>query len=802
MKKKIIFLLTYAWMLVLLLSSCSNDTPFVPDDANGKLNLTCEVGDIGTYASYHTLHIGGFPTDGNFTLGTDADWLRIESDTLAADGYVDIWVDENEDMQGRTAQLTLSNIDNPQQSGTIELYQMGLGDNGANAADMNPLSDFRLGWGMNAFLEYQNSNSIKKKIFDLNQLTKLDSEDGFQSVHEVIRGRADFSVETAFSEKEMAATLTKKMEKSFSFLGVKKTMKRFSQVSTNSQADRLYMYARMSKTVATRSIDMGAIEYILEKTPAAQLPFSEEFRTAYNQIVSATNDAQQQKAIVNMLNDFGTHMVIEANIGGMIDYVATFDRSRTQQLEVVAEEQSKRVFGKQSSSSSQTVTSSLKSSISADGAIQIKGGDKQCRTKLQNSIKNLNTWDVIPADLLQDWYSSIVYKADDKNSLDLVDFKLFPIWNLFTDSKISQKVMQQVIAMQEQSNNEFSDKGLGTDCYAISLKNNSFNFKNSSNSDNSLVKVMYVNEVPTLEICEEYVPKIRSDKRVKVFYPIKNGKTNLAQGIFPGDGEGNRPALLSFSDNDVYVAPIEDFGSNDQLSTLYYIHGNLYEKQYGSSTQVPASMEVRDHTFQVKIQIRGLIYWTKTFSYPVVKIGSGYWTRKYITHEMQFGKYSRNGKTFMEYETLEDGLLFANIYETNDAAFMDSNKAIYGQDIDKDTGKQSKWYLPLAGDRKNLTDYVGNNLKCLFKGQQTGFDAQFEGYYGPYDENGNFLGNNERRNKEQKCYIPFKATSTSSKGEALVLTPDYHWQSIETKSSFTYYPVKLFRTSSYQYQSL
>ena len=93
-------------------------------------------------------------------------------------------------------------------------------------------------------------------------------------------------------------------------------------------------------------------------------------------------------------------------------------------------------------------------------------------------------------------------------------------------------------------------------------------------------------------------------------------------------------------------------------------------------------------------------------------------------------------------------------------------------------------------------------MKTLFKGQMTGFDAQFEGYYGSYDESGNDLGKTTRRENGKKCYVAFKDGTTSSSGVAMVLTPDYTWKSIVTSAAFNYYPVRLFRTSCYIHDNL
>jgi hypothetical protein len=330
--------------------------------------------------------------------------------------------------------------------------------------------------------------------------------------------------------------------------------------------------------------------------------------------------------------------------------------------------------------------------------------------------------------------------------------------------------------------------------YEFDVNDSQFQFKNSDSNATSLVKTVYVNKTPVLKICEEYVPKLRTDSRVKVFYPIYNGLTRHAQGFFPGDGKGLRPAYLSFYEGDVYVDPIDSLGYNDTVSKIYYLHGNLYCKDYGAVYQTTYNMQVNDELMTP----RG---WK--FGYPIVKIGSGYWTRQNITDYMEFGFYDE-WDWFESSETVEDGTLFAGIYGTNSDEFLLINENIFGPDQDEGYGKAKLWYLPLAEDREFLTTYLGNNLKALFKGQVSGFDAQFDGYFGAFDDNGNFWPDRKtlRRYKGERCYVPFKDNPESNTGEAFMLTPNYTWQKIPTSADRNYYPVRLFRTAYFVHKSL
>lgn len=775
------------WVILLwalLLSACSADTPAVEDPAT--IHLTCSESVIEPNGRYHTLMIDGLPSE-NCCFSLSEDWAQAENNMVGSDGIIEIRVESNLTPLGRSLEIIFTSAETLAHIGEITLYQKGLGEDGENS-DSDPMDDFRIGWGMNAYDEYQSSGSIRGAVLDLNLIASHDAADRFQSLQEVVRSQMDFYCESAASLKEMSALLTRRQDKSASFLGVTKTITRYSKISEEAQSQQYFSYTRMSKIVASKSLDAGALQYIIEQSSREQLPFTSGFRQCHDNLVKNPTSAN----IREMLNRFGTHIIIEAHAGGMIDYIATFNRQYVASLEEISEEQSYRVFGKNDSQVSNELRNSLTSNISSNYSVEVKGGEASLKSRLLSKISNLESLAVIPASELQAWFSSIKYSPESRKNLDLVEFKVIPLWSVFKDITLSQQIMQEVMAMQEQSNCKIPDQDLSTDMYRFAPDDSRFAFSNTTDSGTSLVKICYVRNVPVLEVCEEYVPKIRSDKRIRVFYPIYNGKTNHAQGLFPGDGEGNRPAHLSFYEGACYVTPIEEYGAFDKLQYMYYIHGNLYEKEYGNTCNSSPEMKIADH----RLRFNG---WSE--DYPVVKIGSGYWTRRYITQKMQFGVKGAGGR-FMTKEMVTDGLLFADIYQTNNTGFLSPNSSLYGPQTDSYSGKQLYWYLPLSENREELLEYLGHNMKTLFKGQPSGFDAEFEGYYGSYDENGNDLRKMERRNRNQKCYVPFKIATTSSAGEAFVLSADYTWKQISTSASYNYYPVRLFRTNYFIHSNL
>ena len=780
-----------------LITACSDDdTPadeawsieLIGDNTDG---LEAVIDMFGRYYSINTAQNGN--NDLSLALRSEAAWLTLMTDTLPADGILQLRAEANTEARERSASIYVESSDHPNRRAVITIRQRSEASYGDNA-DADPLSDYRVGWGFSAFDEYLSLNSIRGKIIDEARLMSYDSDSTFHCFQEVRRGREEYSVFTSLSLQEMSMKLTEDMVKSTDFLGAKKTTRRHSEVCTSDVRDHSCAYARLQKTVGSRSIDEGVLRFIVsqpESELAHGLPFTEDFLTVYRNI-NGSSGKEQEDAIAAMLNTYGTHLVINASVGCMIDLALTFTKGESYDLDSVARKRAGELLGRTPISVSPNQKEYISSNYGNKNSIEIAGGSDETRNALVNAARNLTSSTQLSPELVRQWLASVNTSALDNNrkNLDVVDFQFMPIWELFTDNNLKGRIQQQVIDMSDRSDCSFTNKELAIDNYLINLANTDFSsFGTDGNA--SLVRVARINDdynTPILEICQEYVPKIRSDRRITVYYPIFEGRTRIGQGLFPGDGEGNPPAVLTFSDGDVYVNPIDGYGTHEKVTTAYYIHGNLYTKDYEAGIDRNKTITAADE----RLTLNG-------GSYPIVKIGSGYWTRKNIDVEMQFGITYRG--RFQIRETIIGSMLYAQIFGSNQPLFLSNFADIYGTTTDELTGKATLWYLPTLIDKESLTFYLGFNHKSLMKGQPSGFEADFAGYYGSFDpKTGNDLVTAELRDNGQYCYVPFKSTIQGQDGEALVLAPDYSWQSYNiTASHNNYFPVRLFRTCYYKY---
>lgn len=726
---------------------------------------------------------------------SDSEWVILNSDSIAADGYFEFYVCENTEPIGRDATIRITDQTTTGNIAEVKIHQQGPNESDTNA-ETATADAFRIGYGYNIFKNYMDDKSKTKPILDLSRAELQNI------IHMSLSNREEVEHITANTLEEMAQLLTsKETESSSSVLGNKNTTSRFTQNGNISKDESWYSYIRLYRTCAQAALDMGMFQQLYDSKGGTI--FTEDFQKTYKALVKDKH-TPTEKEIDTLLKTYGTHMVVFSEIGGSMDLTLNFKRTMSASLNIRAEDFAGYFFkGENTAYDENDICTNIKSDSTGTSSFKIVGGSKSTLTAISNSI---NRYKRINTNELLKWQESLsISSIEDvrKNGTNAVpiNFYMVPISSLFP-SHMQKYILDGMLRMAEQSvNNNLNDIKTSTDKYMIRLKDADF-MKFETSSDASLVKVVYASNqskgemIPVLEICNEYVPVIRGDKRINVIYAIRNGCTFHGAGLFPGDGEGNPPAWLTFSDGKVYVDPIKNKSFSSMIDTVYYMRGNIYETDLGINPPKPKRQKTESH----KLKFVG-----GSKSYPVVKIGNGYWTRTNIKEYMQWGYYDEDDEEFYDVDALVDGYEFAMVYYSQNATFMRLNQQFYGNVVNS-LGYRDKWYVPRTTDKDNLTTYLGRNHKSMFAGQQSGFEAQFIGKCTDIDSDGYELGYVTQLGKGQRCYILFKDVDTTSKSSkvagatVLILKPDYTWDE-ESKSDTKkyYYPIRCFRTNYYNY---
>ncbi len=785
------------WLTILsvfmgVYSSCSDDDFEVKNDEEKLFTLSEQELSVSSKAQYRSLQIVQAAENLKIVIESDSEWIQLPEDTIGSDGWFDIYIDEDKDGMERSGQLTVTASDGVDSHTEIcEIRQSE--DKGTNDYEEPASKSMRVGYGYDIFGKYMNDLSVKEPILSQSLLSQYADASGL--VETSSRSVLDIEKNTSRGLVEMAQMLTKKEEKTESGIsGNSRTVNEISSSSYDGTSSQ-YAYIRFYKTAAMRSIDLGMLKMMLDQ--GKQL-FSDDFAEVRAQIIK---DPNNEANINRMLEKFGTHLVVQGELGAAIEVTARFDKNLTGGLDMRADDFADYFFKGETSffilSTGQI--KDLQTQVKVGVNCHIYGGSASTKEALKEDINNNGR---VKEDILLDWLNSSSGNASDNEiaqALVPINFQLIPVWELFPKECLNP-IFNAVMKIAERSTNKVADSVTGLDYYQIELTPELLSFRDDA--DATLVRVLYASNTqsgtlsPILEICNEYVPVIRGDKRITVVYGIKDGRTFHGAGFFPGDGEGNPPAWLTFSEGDVYVKPVKGAGAFEKMNRVYYLHGNIYETSLGVDTPVPSKQKIVDQYLSIRYD---------DAPYPIVKIGSGYWTRKNIMESLGFGEpvdpTDPDSFDYYNYEEIIDSMLYANIFYGNSPAFQFDYPDIFDTKTDIN-GKRIHWYLPHVSDIRNLETYVGNNCKALFSGQQSGFEAQFFGYLGDHDDlnSGTYFGKYGLHYVNEYCFIASKENEKES-GEALILSSNYTLKRCKiNKVLDNWYPIRPYRTSYYIYE--
>lgn len=654
---------------------------------------------IGPLGRYYAVNIGNVsPDDSVVAASTSSDWVQVDE---LSSSMIRIYVCPNDDESRRSATVCITT--NLGGSATLSVIQRSDAESDANALPTgdNLTVQGRVGFGYDLMCDYMDPKSATELIFDYNALLLAEREYG-TIVAQDRRNRLDYTLHTAYSIAEMAENLMSEQTDGVSFFGLSRKMTKYKSVQSFRNEAQSYGFAKISKIVATRYIDMGKIDALIREGQTNI--FTDEFRKCYEAVIKDPSES----VIQSMVKKYGTHVVTYADLGGRLEYTINFQAEQVSRDEMEATMKYKN--GNYRDSDSRRRLEKLNNTWSSMN-VTVFGGSPEAADALQHASPTTNTNQQIPSDLLAAWTNTIVNDAEHQKNLAMSNCRLIPIWQLFPQENIRNAVLSYIIRLSE--NMMLSPETrelLGLSGYKKFGVNrlNLYGFGTDENA--TLVKVAYVDNVPMLEICNEYVPQIRGDKRVTIVYPVVGQRSNIRRGVFPGNGE-NPPCEVSFDDEGgCYVAQIEGYHPGDVLDTLFYIDGALYpESMNVPVTDADSKLYLEDQALITEHRNGQIYFQSKT---PIVKIGSGYWGRNCI----------KKPKDLFGTDTI---LYFSPIGNSERVSGQDWGYPIEGREM---------WFFPEGNVMNVLLNYLGNNIKVLFKGCQSGLNTESEGYQYHYLE--------------------------------------------------------------------
>lgn len=811
---------TVLFLLLGCLAFCScSDEVSSPSSGGWKMSLAGDEQQtmLPRLASYESFKVTVEGKDAHeFVLVSSSEpWLKLKSDTLPEDGIVAVETETNEESIRREATVTFTSTDNPQHVATLTVTQLSRADNGNNS---DASAQMFIGYGYDIYKKADNPMSVRTKepILDLAELQWYSNSDTYEVIHDSKNARMDMKYYTSFTLSQFSTDLTESSsETNRSITGSLEDCKdALSYCRSQETKQQNFGRGTIIKTVVSRVMDRGALDD-LKRSGKLQYAFSSGFKEAYNALKKKSGTVRIN-AIKDLLAEYGTHIVIQADLGGRIDYTFTMEKSATVDNEAEMKAEIDFTVGSiPASDRNVSFKDSVTSSKNVSGAITVIGGSKATRKQLQQEIAGLSPKGHLSGESVTSWLASISYddNAANQENLDVVHFELMPVWDL-VDSNLRDDFLNATLDMMSRSDYKLPNEMLSGALYQIDLTRSYVkNFSTASNA--SLCKTLYLNDgtqmTPVMEVCQEYVPAIRTDKRVTIVYPIYKNRIRLTQGIFLGD-DIYPPSKVAFGGSKAYVVPLTLKDNKRTIETLYYVNGNFSTEPSGLRffTEEERNWQVRDDVLILKTTGRG----AKVYKHPIVKIGNLFWTRENINHHMNFtlDKQDNRKAKISELFSSDKSMLYTRFQYEVDYWFNSSNKWTYGYSplTNLAGNPNTKWYLPTPDMLTDLYAYLGFNPKALFKGQSSGFEAQFCGYRGLVDvlnPDHRYSGDNELRCDNQLCILASKKIEDNCIPNLLLLYSDYRWQKVEIGGSNeslleNYYPVRLCRGAYYNFHNL
>lgn len=421
---------------------------------------------------------------------------------------------------------------------------------------------YGVGYGYDAFGEYAGYNSVRDQVISLPALRRYEQEHKTSCIVD------DFApdMETTILE----GNDSKQLLKSFSAhagLGLDVGFFQAHVEGKYSRSDlktNAYSFCTIMNNykAASRHVEPYTLVEIVQNNPEI---LTEGFRHNIQKIsdaVEAKNLTKASEYADELFRIYGTHLIYHADLGGKLEFCSTFERAALDSkttLSVAAEASFLNMCGfkmeeGQTNTYSQTSTRQSRS-------ISARGGEVTYTTEILN-----NEQDALASGLVDKWYQSIKLDFNNpKNSnVELIDFKLFPIYEFIQDTAAQAFIASQLDLEIEYEDGMFP-RAYDTVYTRIEIRNPSYS--DFLSIDNKVIILMSGKQT-IIESVSEYMEINNKEYKLRCLYPVLAGEVRH-EGIALSDDSIYR---ILWKDMECTLTPI---GKRSEYPTLYYNDGDL-----------------------------------------------------------------------------------------------------------------------------------------------------------------------------------------------------------------------------------
>ena len=600
----------------LTLAGCTDESP-VPIEIDYSIPSTVNPEALENYAYSFPLKIeanGAWNIQFDYIKGNQICYVVPDHGTGNTEATV--YVYDNGTEQRRENILYIVDTKTDEVIKELTLIQKSVSDNPENEISQMVEGARRLGigYGYNTLGQYADANSVAQNpIIDYNYV----NEDSILSTSGVLV-TFESDTYTGTTASELSNKLSSSINLGVSYCGFKGEVGASFNMSSYKSNETEY---------AISYVDVAQQVLTLE-TVAANIIANLMTDKAYKDLNGLDIQGRRKKVptdypsttegIKKLVKAYGTHLITRARVGGRLKYVTSIDVSKIEgeyELEAFANSSYKNSFVKVKAEVSDSLKQSYKANSShCKTTLFVQGGDaKKAMDITMNGGDNDNT--------IKAWVNTL---ANEKNQtiVGLLEDGLIPLWELI-DTELPNGVKRQQMIKDYILGTEIENDYTGVGMNYVSGATVSLD-KIPDFTGSTLIKDIYNGSQWVARICEEFIPILDRNSRVKVIYPVLNNRTKYNMGIFLGDSN-HKPAKVCWAKGRLAVLELTD-ASYGQTKKVYIRGKNISLTQDAASEDVFRG-SVKDY------YMKGVLY-TSPNDYPVVKIFNRIWTRQNYSSDL------------------------------------------------------------------------------------------------------------------------------------------------------------------------
>ncbi len=604
---------------------------------------------------------------------------------------LDNWTDER-----RTGEMYITFPEDESKNQVVQLAQKCNLDNSTNPTDVSKGDRiYAVGYGYNYLGEYASARSVSRS-----PIVRIE-----ECSNRVQSGPVDATFQaktyTGSSVTELSNDLSADASFGGSYCGFKGEIG--ATFNKKDFSNNSHEYAITYVEVAQQNVylEMDHAEIIMEYMTDAAYNAINGLDVVGKRGTISTPYPSTVEGLGKLVQDYGTHLVTIARLGGRLKYSMTVDISKVESkydLHAYANCSYKNSFVKASANVSDDLKSSYnKNSKACEVNLQIQGGGNAEALALgSNNGDNDNN--------IKAWQASL--KDITNQTLVGLDIKqgLIPLYDLVnTDlpgGTERKQALKAYITGDTKGLEELTATALGIDMnYETGTVAHIAQIPtfDEGTASNSLIKNISIGGQVVARLCEEFIPVIDNTKRVKVFYPVVSNKVKYNMGYFIGDAT-HKPAKVCWEGASVSITESRE-DSVVGAKTELYVRGSSFTSNRSNDETIESTA--------TDFKWSGPGY-NESYNYPLVKIFNKIWLRE---------NYKANRK--------EDGDKFGKNYNLEPiwGTYNSSSQCFYSEQmaLEKCSGKYqftpTGWRTPQANDYLSIITTLQQNNVQLSTGQ-------------------------------------------------------------------------------------